>query len=61
MPPAPTEKLRIQLSTNGRRAQVVVEPRAEVTLTSSDNLELTALLKRAAQLPCDGEIVYTPH
>ncbi|MBI3776711.1 MAG: DUF342 domain-containing protein [Gammaproteobacteria bacterium] len=39
MPPAPTEKLRMQLSPNGRRVQVVVEPRAEVTLTPNDILE----------------------
>lgn len=39
MPPAPTEKLRMQLSPNGRRVQVVVEPRAEVTLSPNDILD----------------------
>ena len=39
MPPAPIEKLRMQLSPNGRRVQVVVEPRTEINVSADDVLE----------------------
>ena len=39
MSSAPTEKLRMQLSPDGRRVQVVIEPCAEIALSSTDILE----------------------
>ncbi len=39
MPPAPIEKPRMHLSPNGRRVQVVIEPRAEVNVSADDVLE----------------------
>jgi len=44
MPPAPTEKLRMQLSSDGRRVQVVVEPRTSITLSANDILEQLKLM-----------------
>lgn len=38
MPPAPPEKLRLQLSPNGRRVQAVIEPRPDTSLTGHDVL-----------------------
>lgn len=39
MPPAPSEKLRLQFSANGRRVQAVIEPRPDASLAVYDVLE----------------------